>query len=92
MTQTSSQWRVYVVRCADSTLYTGIASDLPARIATHNAGQGAKYTKSRLPVTLVYDEPADDRSAALRREYEIKRLPSAAKRALVAGGVAEETG
>jgi predicted GIY-YIG superfamily endonuclease len=82
--QISSRWYVYVVRCADSTLYTGVATDLHARIAAHNAGRGAKYTKSRLPVTLVYEEIVEDRSAALRREYEIKRLPPDAKRALVA--------
>jgi len=55
---------------------------LPARIAAHNAGRGAKYTRARLPVKLVYTEAADDRSAAQRREHEIKRLPRAAKRAL----------
>jgi putative endonuclease len=55
---------------------------LPARIAAHNAGRGAKYTRARLPVKLVYQESAIDRSAAQRREHAIKRLPLAAKRAL----------
>jgi len=72
------------VRCADRTLYTGVAKDLPARIRAHNAGRGAKYTRSRLPVKLVYSERARDRSAALRREHEIKRLTRGAKRALYA--------
>ena len=79
-----SAWHVYIVRCADRTLYTGVAKDPKARIAEHNAGRGAKYTRSRLPVKLVYREPAADRGAALRREHEIKRLPRAAKRALCA--------
>jgi putative endonuclease len=70
------------VRCADRTLYTGVAKDLPSRILAHNSGGGAKYTRSRLPVKLVYSEPARDRSAAQRREHEIKRMTRAAKRAL----------
>ena len=67
-------WHVYIVRCADRTLYTGVARDLAARIEAHNEGRGAKYTRSRRPVKLVYQEPAADRSAALRREHAIKRL------------------
>lgn len=78
------EWYVYIVRCADRTLYTGIAKDPAARVAQHNAGRGAKYTRSRLPVNLVYREPAADRSVALRREHEIKRLPRQAKKALCA--------
>ena len=70
------------MRCADRTLYTGVAKDLAARIRVHNSGMGAKYTRSRLPVKLVYSERARDRGAAQRREHEIKRLPRAAKRAL----------
>ena len=70
------------MRCADRTLYTGVAKDLPERIRAHNAGRGAKYTRSRLPVKLVYSERARDRGAAQRREHEIKRLPRAAKLAL----------
>ena len=61
-----------------------MAKDLAARIAAHNDGRGAKYTRSRLPVRLVYREPVADRSAALKRELQIKRLPRAAKRALFA--------
>ena len=75
-------WNVYIVRCADQTLYTGIARDLCQRIAQHNAGKGAAYTRARRPVVLVHQEAAPDRGAALRREAAIKRLPVAAKRAL----------
>jgi putative endonuclease len=71
-----------MVRCADRTLYTGIATDPEARLAQHNAGSGAKYTRGRRPVELVYREPTAGRSAALRREAEIKRLAPAAKRKL----------
>ena len=82
-----TSWHVYIVRCADRTLYTGVAKDLPARVAAHNDGRGAKYTRSRLPVKLVYSARAVDRGAALRREYAIKQLSRAAKRALIAGSV-----
>jgi putative endonuclease len=72
------------VRCADDTLYTGIARDLEARIAQHNGGRGARYTRSRRPVALAYAEPAMSRALALRREAAIKRLTAAGKRALCA--------
>jgi len=75
---------VYVVRCADGSLYTGIARDIAERIAQHNDGKGARYTRARRPVALVYAEPAEDRAAALRREHAIKRLSAADKRELVA--------
>ena len=78
-----SEWYVYMLRCADDTLYTGVATDLAARVATHNAGQGAKYTRGRRPVVLVYQETAVDRAAAQRREAEIKRLRVEVKRQLV---------
>ena len=78
-----TDWSVYIVRCADQTLYTGIAKDLCQRLAQHNAGTGAAYTRARRPVILVHHEAAPDRGAALRREAAIKRLPVAAKRALV---------
>ena len=80
-------WRVYIVRCADGSLYTGIAIDLERRIAEHNAdsGLGASYTRSRRPVTLVYEEAAADRSAASKREYRIKQLSRTEKLALIAG-------
>lgn len=79
---TGTAWTVYIVRCNDASLYTGVAKDLTRRIEQHNAGTGAKYTRSRLPVTLVYSEVVADRGAALRREIEIKRLPAAEKRRL----------
>jgi putative endonuclease len=80
----SPSWHVYIVRCSDRTLYTGVAKDLAARVAAHNAGRGAKYTRSRRPVRIVYREPAADRGQALKREHEIKRMTRAAKRALCA--------
>ena len=67
-------WKVYIVKCSDKTFYTGITNNVKLRLETHNLGKGAKYTKSRLPVILVYLEPVDDKSSALRREIEIKKL------------------
>jgi len=75
-------WNVYMVRCCDNSLYTGCTNDLPRRIQAHNAGKGAKYTKSRLPVTLVYQELCADKSTALKREIAIKQLSKAKKEAL----------
>ena len=68
------QWCVYILRCSDGTLYTGITNDLPKRLESHNAGTGAKYTRSRGPVQLAYREEVPDKSQALRRELEIKGL------------------
>jgi putative endonuclease len=75
-------WIVYLARCRDGTLYTGVTTDPARRLAEHNAGCGAAYTRSRLPVTLVYQEEVLDRSCALRREHAIKRLTRAEKEAL----------
>ena len=75
-------YSVYVVECSDGTLYTGISHDVPARIEAHNAGKGAKYTRGRGPVTLVYEEPAGTRSDASKRELAVKRLSRAKKLAL----------
>ena len=81
---TLSSWYVYIVRCSDDTLYTGISTDPAARVTEHNSGQsGAKYTRARRPVTLVYREPAPSRSAALKREIAIKRLSRQAKLNLI---------
>jgi putative endonuclease len=77
------RWSVYLLRCGDGSLYTGITNDLDRRIAAHSRGTGAAYTRSRLPVALVFHEPAADRGAALRREAALKRLPRAAKLLLV---------
>ncbi len=79
-------WTVYILRCADGTLYTGIAKDVDRRLAQHNAGKGARYTRTRLPVTLVYREPCPGRAQALQREHAIKRLGRPAKDRLVARG------
>ena len=73
---------VYLVRCADGSLYAGWTDDLEERLRVHNAGRGAKYTRSRLPVELVYREWQPDRSAALQREAQIKRMSRAQKLAL----------
>jgi putative endonuclease len=75
-------WVCYLLQCSDGTLYCGITNDLEQRIATHNAGAGAKYTRSRLPVSLRYSESCADRSDASKRERAIKSLPRAAKLAL----------
>lgn len=77
-------WTVYILECADKTLYTGITNDLERRLIQHNMGQGAKYTKGRGPVTLVYSETRESRSIAAKREIEIKMLSRAGKLALVA--------
>lgn len=78
-------YTVYILRCGDGTLYTGCTNDLPRRLKTHQSGKGAKYTRTRLPVELVYQEPAPDKSQALRREAAIKRLSRAEKLALMGG-------
>ena len=75
---------VYILRCGDGTLYTGCTNDLPRRLQAHQSGRGAKYTRSRLPVELVYQEAVPDRSAALQREAAIKRLDRVRKLALIA--------
>jgi predicted GIY-YIG superfamily endonuclease len=74
---------VYIVRCADGTLYTGYARDPEKRVKTHNTGRGAKYTARRLPVSLVYSESCDTKSDALKREYQLKRLSRRDKDVLV---------
>ncbi|MBQ7095379.1 MAG: GIY-YIG nuclease family protein [Clostridia bacterium] len=68
------EYFVYILRCADGSLYTGITNDLLHRLRRHNAGTGAKYTRSRRPVALVFKESCPDKSAALRREAQIKKL------------------
>ncbi|MEI7556359.1 GIY-YIG nuclease family protein [Candidatus Chlorohelix sp.] len=74
---------VYILRCADNTLYTGWTINLAVRVARHNIGKGAKYTRARLPVTLVYYEECEDEKSARRREFAIKRLTRAEKLNLV---------
>ena len=72
-------WVCYLLECADGTLYTGISNDLPRRLGQHARGVASKYTRARRPVVLRWSEGQRDRSAALRREAEIKGLPRAAK-------------
>lgn len=74
-----SPWHVYMLRCGDGSLYTGATNDLQNRVAKHQSGKGARYTRSRLPVLLVFSEKAGDKSAALKREAALKKLPRAAK-------------
>lgn len=76
-------WYVYILKCNDGTLYTGITNNLDKRVSSHNKGTGAKYTKTRLPVKLVYHEEATDRSEASKREYQIKKLSRLAKENLI---------
>lgn len=85
-------WFVYIARCGDGSLYTGVTTDPDRRESLHNAGRGAAYTRARRPVRLVYQEPAADRGAALRREAAIKRLDRARKESLVNGGASGEFG
>ena len=81
-------WFIYIVRCADDTLYTGITTDLERRITEHNTDKkGAKYTRARRPVELVYHEPLDNRSEASIRESEIKKLTSEKKRQLISNSI-----
>ncbi|MCE5003637.1 GIY-YIG nuclease family protein [Staphylococcus pseudoxylosus] len=77
---------IYIVKCKDGSLYTGYAKDVTQRIAKHNNGQGAKYTKIRRPVQLVYQEMFDTKSEALKREYEIKRYTRQQKLELISEG------
>ena len=81
---TALYW-VYILRCKDNTLYTGMTDNVTKRIQAHNLGKGAKYTRGRGPVVLVYQESCTDKSTALRREAAIKRLPRSKKLALVEG-------
>lgn len=75
---------VYILRCADGTFYTGMALDVDRRAAVHNRGQGAKYTRRRLPADVVFREACADKGAALRREHEIKKMSRPEKMRLIA--------
>ena len=77
---------VYIVECADQTLYTGWTTNIERRLKAHNAGRGAKYTQQRGPVRVVYSEEMPDRGAALKRELQIKRLSRAEKLKLIGRG------
>jgi putative endonuclease len=65
---------VYIVECSDGTLYTGYTNDVQKRVATHNKGKGAKYTRARMPVKLVYSKEYESKSSAMKREYQLKHL------------------
>ena len=80
---TEGNWSVYILRCADGTLYTGIAPDVEKRLQKHNEGKGAKYTRGRGPVELVYREELVNRAEASKREYQIKQLSRPEKLALI---------
>jgi putative endonuclease len=78
-----TSWWVYILRCSDRSLYTGITTDLGARLAAHRDGSASKYTRARRPVRLVYQEPHPNRSSAAKREAAIKKLARSAKLALI---------
>jgi putative endonuclease len=80
-------WSCYILRCADDTLYCGITNDLEKRLAAHNAGTAAKYTRARGPVELVFVEDYADRSAASKRELAIKNLTRSKKIVLIQSGL-----
>jgi putative endonuclease len=77
------EWAVYMLRCSDGSLYTGATNDLSRRLVQHRCGKGAAYTRSRLPVVLVFKEPATGKASALRREAALKRLSRAEKLVLL---------
>lgn len=83
MTDKAAGWQLYLVRCADGSLYTGIATDTTRRFSEHQAGKGAKYLRGRGPLALVFHCDAGDRSQALRLEYQVKRLSKQDKERLV---------
>ena len=84
MRKGSDIWHIYMVLCSDGTLYTGITNDLKKRIEAHNSGkEGARYTRSRRPVKLVYSEQVESKSAAAKLEYQLKKLPRLKKIRLI---------
>ena len=86
-------WKLYILRCGDGSLYTGIAVDVHARLAMHRSGKGAKYTRGRTPLELVYTEECGTHSQALKREWEVKALSREEKNHLIqskAAGSAEQ--
>lgn len=80
----ANSWKLYILRCGDGTLYTGITTDVEKRLDAHRTGKGAKYTRGRSPLTLVYREDCGDHSAALKREIEIKKFSREEKERLIA--------
>ncbi|PLX73462.1 MAG: hypothetical protein C0615_10900 [Desulfuromonas sp.] len=82
-------WSVYILRCSDDTYYVGYSNDVEKRLETHNAGKGAKYTRSRLPCRVVFTEQHGSKSAAMKRECQIKTWTRAKKQALINGETPE---
>jgi putative endonuclease len=82
--QTNQNWRVYMIRCSDASLYTGITTQMDRRFAQHAQGRGAKYFRGRRPISIAYLEGGHSRSTASKREIELKKLSAAQKRTLVA--------
>lgn len=78
-------WYVYILRCGDGTLYTGVTNDVAARLETHRSGKGAKYTRSRGPLELAYCEQCENKTSAFQREYAIKQLKRSEKIRLCEG-------
>lgn len=78
-----TEWKLYILRCRDGSLYTGITTDVQARLEAHRSGKGAKYTRGRAPLELVYTEQCGDHSAALKRELRIKALTKQQKLHLI---------
>ena len=86
----ADNWYVYIVRCSDNSLYTGVTTDLKRRLQEHNHGpRAARYTRNRRPVRLVYAEAADSRAAACQREYALKQLSAEQKKTLLANSPVE---
>ena len=82
-------WYLYILRCGDGSLYTGITTDVERRLAEHRSGKGAKYTRGRDPLELAYQETCESHSHALKREYQVKKLPRAKKEQLIQHGAGE---
>ena len=82
-------WYLYILRCGDDSLYTGITTDVEKRLEVHRSGKGAKYTRGRGPLELVYRETCGDHSQALKREWQIKALTRPEKERLIHGGLSE---
>lgn len=87
MPRKEAEWYLYMVRCRDGKLYTGIATDIERRIAEHQAGKGAKYLRGRAPLKLVFRKKIGPRSLALKVEQAIKKLPKCRKETIVAAGM-----
>ena len=82
-----NNWKLYILRCRDGSLYTGITTDVQKRLTAHNCGKGAKYPRSRRPVELVYQETCKDHSEALRREIQVKALNREEKEKIIEAGL-----